>query len=103
MKKGYQHGGLRQKYIITKVSGKPTDPDAKYFVLRYDEDPHAVRALMTYIRSIEIENPELAADLIDELEEGSSRWPSLKPVEGLGLNDQATFLLMGPRKRKDQK
>lgn len=66
-KKGYQHGGLRQKYIITKVSGKPIDPKAKYFVLRYDEDPHAVAAIKAYIKSIRKENPELARDLKLEL------------------------------------
>ena len=66
-KKGYQHGGLRQKYIITKTSGKPVDPKAKYFVLRYDEDPHARAAIKAYIRSIRRENPELARDLKVEL------------------------------------
>ena len=66
-KKGYQHGGLRRKYIITKVSGKPVDPKAKYFVLRYDEDPHAVVAIKAYIKSIRKENTELARDLKSEV------------------------------------
>lgn len=66
-RKGYQYGGLRQKYIISKVSGNPVDPKAKYFVLRYDEDPHAVAAIKAYIKSIRRENLELARDLELEL------------------------------------
>ncbi len=54
---------LFQKYIITKTSGDPLDPEARYFVLRYDKDPHAQAALLAYAESCQVDNPQLAADL----------------------------------------
>lgn len=33
---------LYDKYIVTKADGSPMEPEAKYFVLRYDNDPHAL-------------------------------------------------------------
>ena len=44
MSEGYKNGGLKTKYKIRKTSGKPLDKKAKYFVLRYDKDPHALKA-----------------------------------------------------------
>jgi len=44
MSGSYKVGGLRDKYLVLKADGKPTDKQAKYFVLRLDEDPHARRA-----------------------------------------------------------
>jgi hypothetical protein len=64
----YKQGGfIRDKYIIQKANGNPIDPEARYFVLRYDADPHARRALMAYAISIRRENRELSDDLFDEL------------------------------------
>lgn len=59
----YKSGGLDNKYIITKKSGKPVDPSAIYFVLRLDKDPHAMNAMDTYIKSVSRDNKELASDL----------------------------------------
>ena len=59
--------GLYQKYIIQKVDGRPIDPNACYFVLRYDEDDaHGLasrRALTAYATAIRPHNPRLADDL----------------------------------------
>lgn len=67
---GYKHGGFQPgKYLILKNSGKPIDPEAKYFVLRYDAgaDPHARVALRKYAESVALDNPRLAIDLLREL------------------------------------
>lgn len=60
---GYLEGGLKTKYIIQKTNGNPVDPEAKYFVLRYDKDPHAKWALECYAESVQEDNPELARDI----------------------------------------
>lgn len=68
MSGSWKDDGLEpERYIISKANGEPTDPNAKYFVLRYDKDPHARRALREYAKSVEGENPQLAADIYDEL------------------------------------
>jgi hypothetical protein len=54
--------GLYGKYRISK-DGESTDPDARYFVLRYDTDPHARVAMVAYAESVERDNPQLARDL----------------------------------------
>ena len=59
----YKHGGYEKKYIVTKTNGKSIDPDAEYFVLRLDKDPHALKALSEYIDSVQYDNPRLAYDL----------------------------------------
>lgn len=58
-----QFGGLYGKYRVAKRDGSPVDPEAEYFVLRLDKDPHAVNAALAYADSVEDENPQLAADL----------------------------------------
>lgn len=60
---GYKHGGWKDKYIISKTSGKPVDPKARYFVLRYDQDPHARVALAAYAESVQRDNSLLAGDV----------------------------------------
>jgi hypothetical protein len=59
----YKNGGLDNKYIITKKNGNPVDPNAVYFVLRLDKDPHALNAIETYMKSVSKDNKELAEDL----------------------------------------
>lgn len=61
--------GLTQKYIIERVDGKPLDEKAKYFILRYDKDPHAKKALLAYADSIEEEQILLATDIRKEVAE----------------------------------
>ena len=63
MSEEYKKGGLKLKYIITKANGNPVDEDAKYFVLRYDTDPHARKALLAYAESVRSDNSQLASDL----------------------------------------
>jgi len=48
----YKKGGLINKYEIKKTNGNPIDPEAKYFILRYDKDPHAIQALKKYAESV---------------------------------------------------
>lgn len=59
----YASGLKPNKYVISKQNGDPIDPNAFYFVLRLDTDPHARKAAMAYAESVENENPELAKDL----------------------------------------
>ncbi len=63
MGEGYKNGGLKNKYIIKKTNGQPVSPEAQYFVLRLDKDPHAVKAALAYADSVEIDNPALAFQL----------------------------------------
>ncbi len=91
----YKQGGWREKYhifkrcedcagtgIVLKQNGipvhcltcngrgfVPTDPNATYFVLRLDEDPHARVAAVAYAQSIQAENPQLAIDIRQKLAE----------------------------------
>jgi hypothetical protein len=60
---GYKEGGLEKKFIVSKVDGSEVDPLAQYFVLRVDEDPHALTALKAYAQSVKEDNPKLAEDL----------------------------------------
>jgi hypothetical protein len=61
----YKHGGFDEKYRITKKSGKPIDSEAKFFVLRLDKDPHALKAIETYIDFVKVDNSKLALDLTE--------------------------------------
>lgn len=65
----YKKGGYEKKYIISKSNGKPVDPNADYFVLRLDKDPHAIKALITYANSVQKDNVELATDLWKKINE----------------------------------
>jgi len=74
MAESWKKGGLKpDKYIIFKDTGEPVDPEAKYFVLRYDSDPHAVVALRAYAESVARENPEFANDILQEINARASR------------------------------
>jgi len=65
----YKQGGFqRAKYTITKTNDNAIDQEARYFVLRYDADPHARAALKFYAWSVRADNAQLADDLLDELE-----------------------------------
>jgi hypothetical protein len=46
---------------------RQVDPNAKYFVLRLDEDPNARVAALAYAQSVEPENAEFAADIRAEV------------------------------------
>ena len=63
----YRKGGYEKKYIIQKTNGHPIDPKADYFVLRLDTDPHALKALDTYMNSVVNDNEPFAIDLYDLL------------------------------------
>jgi len=63
----YKEGGYDSKYIIAKKNGNAIDPKADYFVLRLDEDPHALVALFAYAKSVSRVNKKLAEDLLDKI------------------------------------
>lgn len=66
---GQEHGGMRQKYDVKKRNGKRKDRNARYFVLRYDTDPHARVAMAAYADSVESTNLTLAQDMRNSIRE----------------------------------
>jgi hypothetical protein len=67
--------GLIQKYNITKTDGSLVDPNARYFVLRYDphqKDPvHAEasrKALRVYAEEVAASMPKLSFEILSELD-----------------------------------
>ena len=60
--------GLYDKYHITKKNAE-TDPNAVYFVLRLDTDPHARIAATAYAQSIKPSNLNLAMDIMLKVNE----------------------------------
>jgi hypothetical protein len=63
----FKNGGIKNKYEIKKIDGSTMDPEAWYFVLRVDKDPHAQTAALTYAYSVEKDNPILSQELIDKV------------------------------------
>ena len=73
--RSYLKGGLKKdKYRIKKIVNRNSPyytryedvhPDAEYFVLRIDADPHARKALLAYADSVIKDNSELSNDLIN--------------------------------------
>ena len=43
------------------------NPEAKYFVLRYDKDPNALIAMLIYAMAVSHDNPILCDELLTEL------------------------------------
>lgn len=58
--------GIYNKYVVGKVAGF-IDPEAEYFVLRIDTDPHARAALKAYAHSVMKENRNLSFDLLTKI------------------------------------
>lgn len=59
--------GLHSKYIVIKSDGSQPDPEARYFVLRYDNDSQVQYLLRHYAKLIYKSKPELAKDLLTEM------------------------------------
>lgn len=66
----YLKGGWQDKYVVLKRSGEPTDPEAIYFVLRLDNDPHARVAAAAYAASVMHHNSKFARDIRKKIEQG---------------------------------
>jgi hypothetical protein len=68
---------LYGKYMLAKADGTPINPNAKYFVLRYDreaKDGSASRdALSLYASLVEEATPKLAEGLLADIAQESSR------------------------------
>jgi len=100
---GWKTGGLnREKYVVRKpcqtcggagifmgaecadCSGmgirSPRDPDAQYFVLRIDCDPHARAALLVYATSVAADNPQFAGEILQWLQDTKGATPHPKPI-----------------------
>jgi len=58
--------GIYPKYNISKNDGSPIDPNAKYFILRYDNSVDARRALLVY--ALSTDNVTLKDELLKEVE-----------------------------------
>lgn len=85
----YKRGGLESnKYLIKKTDGSEIDPNAFYFVLRLDKDPHAKKAAIAYAQSVAKDNITLAMELLNvvmsynpnELQ-ASADWADIYPYE----------------------
>ena len=64
--------GFYKKYIVTKTSGNPMDPEAEFIVLRIDKGIylHACRAgAAAFAEAVRGENPLLANGIQTRLEE----------------------------------
>lgn len=96
--------GLQVKYIIQKVNGHPTDPNAYYFVLRVDSngEPCHVRAcrkaLRTYAENISTVLPEFAKDLNNQLDALVQKDEVLEKAEELRklTNELQTNFILPP-------
>lgn len=70
----YAVGGFSPRFTITRTDGKPCRPEARYFVMDGSgADPHAVKAIELYAKSVWPENPMLSADLLRLL---GGTWPA---------------------------
>ncbi len=82
----YRRGGFNaDKYYIRKRNGRPLDPCAKYFLLRYDCDPYAREALITYIKMIQVVNPKFAGDLWKEILDTNEDFVKHQIALGMGM------------------
>ena len=63
----FKNGGIKNKYEIRKIDGTQVDPEAWYFVLRVDKDPHAQIAAIAYAYSVEEDNPLLSKELLEKV------------------------------------
>ena len=65
---GYLEGGYEPgRYVVSKADGSPTDPAAKYMVVRFDKDPHAVVACMAYAVSVLPDNVKLHDGILEAI------------------------------------
>jgi hypothetical protein len=65
----FKNGGIKNKYEIRKIDGTQVDPEAWYFVLRVDKDPHAQVAAMAYAHSVADDNRQLSEELLVKVRE----------------------------------
>jgi len=54
---------FHHQYTVIRSDGKTDDPNTKYFVLKVNTDPHALRALRAYQASIRHTNPKMAEEI----------------------------------------
>lgn len=62
--------GLYDKFTVQKADGTSVDPEAEYFVLRIDNDKHALHAVMDW--AIKTGHRKLFDDLTDKYLLGSN-------------------------------
>ena len=63
--------GLFRKYLVAKADGSELEPEAKYFVIRYDaaakHGSQGRAALKLYSAGIKFSMPDLAEELLEDL------------------------------------
>ena len=87
---GYEKGGWKQKYIITKTNGKPVDKVADYFVLRLDKDPHAQNAALAYAESVRTVNTQFGDDIEQRVREITKR-PVQEAIDNKKCRNQFAY------------
>lgn len=66
----YARGAFEERFCVTRLDGKATRPEARYFVLDYSgADPHAAAALKAYAVAVRDENPGLADSVLNALDD----------------------------------
>lgn len=69
-------GGFEDRFRVTRVDGKPIDPNRRYLVLAYDgSDPEAIPAIEFYAFLKEKVNQKLSSDLRYAVE-FPANWPA---------------------------
>jgi hypothetical protein len=89
LESNYKKGGLESsKYQIKKTDGSTMDPNAWYFVLRIDKDPHAKIAAISYAMSVKKDNLRLAIELLSAVQsftpnelKTSDNWSKMYPYK----------------------
>lgn len=84
----YKTGGLEASFVVKRADGKPTRPEARYFVLDYSgADPNAVKALRIYAHLVMSEKPDFGGDLLNALDNPQDAPPQHETANGEVFND----------------
>ena len=59
---------IHGKYTVTRKDGTEIDPNAHYFVMRFDIDLNARKAILAYADLLKASEPVLAAELRGSIE-----------------------------------
>lgn len=60
----YSVGGFEDRFRVTRTDGQPIPADRRYLVIDYTK-PHARAGVLALADTFEAENPQMAADLRD--------------------------------------
>jgi len=74
--------GIYPKYVVRKANNEPIEPGAKYFVLRYDNDPDALYAATLWAAR------KGNWTLVDELRRQAKHTSSGEETDDIGIGEQ---------------